>query len=99
MNCCITDMREKEVINLKDGCRFGSVCDVEFDTCSGCIVAIIIFGRSKLFGIMGKTDDIKICWEDIKVIGDDTILVDFDCPEACKKCNNTNFFDNLFKHR
>ena len=75
MNCCITDMREKEVINLKDGCRLGNVCDVEFDTCTGCITAIIICGRQGFFGTFGKTEDIKIDWCSIEVIGDDTILV------------------------
>lgn len=99
MNCCITDLHEKEIINLSDGCRLGSVCDVEIDTCAGTIVSIIVWGKSKFLGLMGKTEDIKICWQDIKIIGDDTILVDFDCPAECKRNNNTNIFDNLFKHR
>lgn len=99
MNCCITDLHEKEIINLCDGCRLGNVCDVEIDTGTGCIVSIIIWGKSKLFGLLGRTEDIKICWKDIKVIGDDTILVDFKCPENCKRSNNTNIFDTLFKHR
>lgn len=99
MNCCITDMREKEVINLKDGCRLGSVCDVEFDTCSGNIVAIIIFGKGKAFGLLGRGDDIKICWNDIKVIGDETILVDIELPAECKNAVKESMFDSLFRHR
>ena len=100
MNCFITDMREKEIINLRDGCRLGGVCDVEFDTCSGSIVSIVVFGRSKAFGFGGRCEDIKICWSDIKVIGDDTILVDFDCPKETKKpSNNNNFIDSLFRHK
>jgi YlmC/YmxH family sporulation protein len=92
-------MREKEIINLRDGCRLGGVCDVEFDTCSGTIVSIVVYGRSKAFGFGGKCDDIKICWSDIKVIGDDTILVDFDCPKENRKPNNNNFIDSLFRHK
>lgn len=99
MNCCITDMREKEVINLNDGCRFGHVCDVEVDTCSGCIVSIIIYGKAKCFGLLGRHNDIKICWKDIKVIGDDTILVDFECPAECRSCGNQSIFDSLFRHK
>ena len=99
MNCFITDMREKEIINLRDGCRLGCVCDVEFDTCSGHIVSIVVLGRGKMFGFGGKSEDIKICWSDIKVIGDDTILVDFDCPKECQKTCNNNFFDSLFRHK
>ena len=79
MNCCVTDMRYKEVINNANGCRLGCVNDVEIDTCSGRLIAIVIYGSSKFFGLFGKTPDIRICWEDICVIGEDTILVKY-CP-------------------
>lgn len=98
MNCSITELRNKEVINAKTGCRLGSICDVEIDTCSGCIVSIIIWGKGKWFGLLPREDDIKICWKDIEVIGDDTVLVC--CDEAFACCNNNrrrNFFDMLFK--
>lgn len=99
MNCFVTDMHEKEVINLKDGCRLGSVCDVEVDTCTGKVCSVVIFGRAKLFGLMGRTQDIKICWENIRVFGDDTILVEFDCPAECRPRRRGNFFDSLFQHK
>ena len=38
MVCSVQDLREREIINLKDGARLGSVCDVEIDTLSGSIV-------------------------------------------------------------
>lgn len=100
MNCCITDLREKEVINIRDGYRFGCVCDVEIDTCNGCLTAIIIWGKQKCFGLLGHKDDIKICWKDIKIIGEDTILVDFDCPAEWRRgfCG-TNTFDTLFNRK
>ena len=60
MNCSITELRNKEVINAKTGCRLGLISDVEIDTCSGCIVSIIIWGRGKCFGLLPKEDDIKI---------------------------------------
>ncbi len=39
------------------------------------LVSIIIYGRLKWFGLLGRCDDICIKWEDIQVIGEDTILV------------------------
>ncbi len=97
MNCSITDLRSKEVINAKNGCRLGQVCDVEIDTCTGSLVSIIIWGRGKGFGLFGRDEDIKVCWQDIEVIGDDTILV---CSDVC--CGNQQkgkkgIFDGLFK--
>ncbi|MCR5485506.1 MAG: YlmC/YmxH family sporulation protein [Clostridiales bacterium] len=93
LNCCVTDLRNKEVINRNDGCRLGNVCDVEVDTCTGHITAIIIFGKARLFGLLGHEDDIRICWSDIDVIGDDTILVSRRPERPSKgKRNNRQFF-------
>ncbi len=98
MNCSITDLRNKEVINGKNGCRLGCVSDVEIDTCSGSIVSVVIWGKGKCLGLLPADNDIKILWKDIEVIGDDTIIVC--CDTACGCHNNVrkrNFFDALFK--
>ena len=80
MRCRVGDMRHKEVINMKDGSRLGAVCDAEIDTNTASLTAIIIYGRLKFLGIMGREDDIVIGWNKIQVIGDDIILVNFDMP-------------------
>ena len=53
MKCSIADMRNKEVINLQDGTRLGFVGDVEIDTENAKLTTIIIYGRSRLFGLLG----------------------------------------------
>ena len=75
MRCSIADMRNKEVINLQDGTRLGFAGDVEIDTENARLTAIIIYDRARFFGLLGRTDDIVIPWENIDVIGDETILV------------------------
>ena len=77
MGSCISDMRNKEVICQSDGTRLGAVDDVEFDIKTGHITCIIIYGRGRTFG---KSADIKIPWDKISVVGEDTILVDYTCP-------------------
>lgn len=79
--CRITDLRHKDVVNIKDGCCLGCVNDVEVDTKTARLVAVVIYGRLKFFGMLGRRDDIIIFWDDIEVIGDDVILVS---PNACK---------------
>ena len=74
-------MRNKEVICKCDGARLGGVDDVEFDTETGRITCIIIYGRGKPFG---KGCDIKIPWDKISVVGEDTILVDYCRPTAAE---------------
>lgn len=84
MVCRVTDMCSKEVICIKDGTRLGFVCDVDIDILSGKAEAIIIFGKPKFFGLFGRENDLYIRWDDITVIGDDTVLVDFDPPDRRK---------------
>ena len=79
----ITDMHDKEVINICDGKRLGFVDDLEVDTCTAQIVALVICGRSRLFGLLGRNPDVVVQWKDIEVVGDETILVNFKC-EACE---------------
>ena len=54
MNCRIVDIKNKEVINIKDGSRLGCINELEIDMCCAKIVAIVIFGRPKCFGIFGR---------------------------------------------
>lgn len=84
MNCRIDDMRHKEVINIKNGMRLGNVCDLEIDTATARVSALIIYGKLRWFGLLGREDDIIIHWDDIKVIGDDTILVNYTAPVRTK---------------
>ena len=95
MKCSIADMRNKEVINLQDGTRLGFVGDVEIDTENAKLTTIIIYGRSRLFGLLGRTDDIMIPWENIDVIGDETILVNhtiYASPQGRKQSLSSQFF-------
>ena len=73
--CRIVDLRHKQVVNVKDGTCLGCVDDMEIDMATAKLVSIIIYGRLKWFGLLGRCDDICIKWEDIQVIGEDTSLV------------------------
>ena len=77
MICRVAELRRKEVISMKDGTRIGAVCDAEMDTSSARLTAIVVYGRPKLFGLLGREEDIIIRWPDIQVIGDDTVLVNY----------------------
>lgn len=76
MLCRIDELKNKQVVCVGDGCVLGFVSDVELDTENGNLTAIIIFGRLRFFGLLGREDDIVVSWKDIKVIGNETILVD-----------------------
>lgn len=86
MYCRTVELRHKEVINSKNGVKLGCVDDIEIDTLGARLVAIVIYGRPKCFGLFGRDDDIVIRWEDIELIGEDTILVSHNVfPKQNKK--------------
>ena len=80
MFCRVTDMHDKEVINLSDGTRLGCVDDVEIDTGSAQLVSIVLYGRNRLLGLGRREEDLVIGWREIEVIGEDTILVRLPAP-------------------
>jgi len=74
-----SELRRKEVINIRDCRSLGRVCDLEFDECSGCINKIIVCECSRWFYLFTSDKEFEICFKDIKQIGPDIILVDINC--------------------
>ena len=70
------DLRQKEVINLSDGVRYGFVSDMEIDTEHGKVIDIIVPGPGRVLGVFGRDQEYRIPWDKITKIGDDIILVD-----------------------
>ncbi len=71
----ISDIREKEVINVHNGERLGYVYDFEMDLEKGSLTSIIMPGGGRVMGLFSKPNDIEIEWKRIIKIGLDTILV------------------------
>ncbi|MEE0929361.1 MAG: YlmC/YmxH family sporulation protein [Acutalibacteraceae bacterium] len=80
MICRVCELRHKEVINSKDGCRLGFVDDVEIDTVNANVISIVIYGKWRCFGLLGREEDIILKWDCIELIGEDTILVNYNIP-------------------
>ena len=83
MGIKFTDLHCKEVICISDGRRLGFVCDARVELPEGNIVAIIVPGPAKLYGVLGRRDDYVIPWNCICRIGPDIILVDIK-PDQCR---------------
>jgi len=81
----IYDLRQKEIINIKDGTRFGFVADLEIDEEKGCIDAIIVPGPARVLGVFGRDSEYIIPWDAIKQVGEDIILVDVDVDECLEE--------------
>ncbi len=76
METRIADLRYKEVISVEDGSRFGYVGDMEIDVDSGQVRALVVPGRRRLFGLLGRDEDRYIPWSAVRRFGEDIILVE-----------------------
>ena len=76
MECRVSELRYKEIINVSDGSRYGWVGDVEVDLESGQVRGLVVPGRRRLFGLLGREEDRVFPWEAVRRFGADTILVE-----------------------
>lgn len=72
----MAEPRDKEIINISDGCRFGYVGDVELDLETGKVKALVVPGRLRFFGLLGREEDYVFPWECVRRFGEDIILVE-----------------------
>ena len=78
----LSDLRQKDVINTRDGRSLGRVCDIEFCPCDGRVTAIVVPGDFCLAALLrGEKTGVVIPWDRLCKIGDDVILADV--PETC----------------
>lgn len=69
----ISDIMDKEIINLKNGKKLGFITNIDLDVVNGRISSFSIIGGGRFFS---KGLDIDtIFWKDILKIGCDTIIV------------------------
>lgn len=71
-----SELRNKDVINLRDCRRLGRICDLDMDVCNGCICKVIVPGDGGILSLFRCKQEISIPFRDIKQIGPDIILVD-----------------------
>ena len=54
MKCTFSELRDREVISTSSGTRIGYIDDMEIDTESGKIKSLIICGRPRMMGLLGR---------------------------------------------
>lgn len=102
MRLTLDDIKGKEVINLTDGTCFGFPGDIVIETETKSVLALVIKGRFKFFGLFGREDDVMISWEKIDTIGTDTILVktgpEYAASKQRKKSSFSDIIANFFNN-
>lgn len=93
----LTELRRKDVINVCDGARLGTITELEFDSCNGQICSLILSTCCGFFSFKSERR-IQLPWNRIECIGDDAILVklsqnDLEALSQLQKCKKNNVFD------
>lgn len=71
----LSDLSDREVINLCDCKKLGFVNDIVFDPCKGCVEAFVVPVQGKIC-FFGSDEEYVIPFECVKKIGEDIILVE-----------------------
>jgi len=72
----ISDLRQKDMVNMLDGKKLGPVRDIEIDLEQGKVMALILPGSPKGFSLFARQEDIILEWQRIHKIGVDVVLVE-----------------------
>lgn len=81
-----SELKCREVINICDGCRIGFVSDLEMDCTGGNVCSLIVPGKARFFGLLGRDHDFVIPWGCIRRMGCDIILVEVDLNKVRQPC-------------
>jgi len=80
------ELKQKSIINTRDGASLGKAMDLEFCAVEGRITALVVPGDTSLLSMLrGERCGIVIPWEQICKIGDDVILVDVEVADDMRK--------------
>ena len=71
----VSDIMEKEIINVKNGKRMGFITDIDMDVNEGKVISFSISGDSGRGFFSRGYEEEAISWNDILKIGCDTIIV------------------------
>ena len=89
----LRDICRREVVNLEKGVVIGTVDDIVFDEKDASVEALLIYGRPRLFGLLGRDGDVRIPWAEVISFGRDVILVSTPVGEDPPKISRLRFWE------
>lgn len=71
----LSDLQNKDLINVLDGKKIGNIVDARFNVETGFIEKLIVEPSKSLFAL--KSNALELNYNDISKIGEDVILVNY----------------------
>ena len=76
------ELSKKEVVQLEEGACLGRIDDLVIDPETARVEKLLMLGRPKLFGLLGRGETLVIDLGEIEKIGTDALLVSTKLPET-----------------
>ena len=76
MELRLGDLKWREVIDTATGARLGYVNDILIEAETGRVLALIVPGPPRFFGVFGRDEDYILPWESVARLGADFVLID-----------------------
>ena len=87
----------KEIVQLSNGACLGRADDLELEPETAHVRALLLLGRPRLFGLLGRDESLTIPWQEIETIGTDAILVHTALPEPPPQAQELTFWQKVKK--
>ena len=71
----LSDLQNKDVVDIKTGEKIGNVIDIVISSETGNILKIIIYDNKGFIRMLRGNEEMAVSWSQIKKIGTDVILV------------------------
>lgn len=85
MALTLQELHGKDVIQAKTGENLGRIDDLVLDEATAQVQSVILHGRRRLFGLLGRDEDLVIPWQGVKNIGADVVMVEATVPPAAPR--------------
>ena len=59
----ISDLRNRDVINVLDGKKLGNIMDIDLDLESGRVLSLIMPGQARRFNLFARREEIMVPWQ------------------------------------
>ena len=82
MRAKISDLQERQIVNIADGKCLGNIKDIELNVREGTIQALVLPATGGFLAMLQNQGELLIPWQKVVRIGVDVVLIDM--PELAE---------------
>ena len=88
MSAKISDLQERQIVNIADGRCLGNIKDIELNILDGSIQALVLPSMGGFWNLIQNQGELLIPWQKVVRLGVDVVLIDM--PELTENNGRGN---------